>query len=207
MAEGKITITILGMGGSGSAGSGGSSGGAERDKKPAQMAMDTLRKFMHPLQTGESAIREGVTSLLGDSGGAIAAVGVGSKVLSDAVSTAYSVAMMEHNRYFSLREDYISQNKMNMFQTQVTTAKSILSSFASGVLSGAAAGAAGGAGGMAVGAVVGGISSLVNVGVRLEAQKKQKIEQYNMQINAINAQMEFMSSRASLINGGRGTEN
>lgn len=205
MAEGKITITILGEGG-GEKSSGGSSGG-KKEKSPAQIAMDTLRKVMHPIQTGESALQDGLRSLMGDSGEAVAAVGIGAKVLSDAVSTAYSVAIMEHNRYFSLREDYISQNKMNMFLTQMRTAKSILSSFASGVLSGAAGGAAGGVGGVAVGAVVGGVSSLVNMGVRLEAQKKQKIEQYNMQINAINAQMEFMSSRASLINGGRGTEN
>lgn len=205
MAEGKITITILGEGG-GTKSSGSSSGG-EKEKSPAQIAMDTLRKVMHPIQTGESALQDGLRSLMGDSGEAVAAVGVGSKVLSDAVSTAYSVAMMEHNRYFSLREDYISQNKMNMFQTQMSTAKSILTSFSSGVLTGAAAGAAGGIGGVVVGAAVGGVSSLINTGVRLEAQKKQKIEQYNMQLNAINAQTEFMSSRASLINGGRGTEN
>ena len=72
--------------------------------------------------------------------------------------------------------------------------------------SGGAAGLAGGPVGVAVGAIVGGIASTANTVFKMDTAKKQKIEQYNMQLNAVNAQTQFSASRASLVNGGRGTE-
>lgn len=200
MAEGKITITILGEGGKG------------KDKEiedktpdPGKSVYSTLNKILHPLKTVEGAINTNVIQPMGK--GAVAAVGIGAKVVSDALSTAYSLAMSEHNRYFTLTEDYLAQNKMNAIQTSINTTKSFLSSAASGAMAGAAAGLAGGPAGVVIGALIGGATSIVKTGIEAENAKNAKIEQYNMQLNATNAQTNFMASRASLVNGGRGTEN
>lgn len=204
MAEGKITITILG-GGNGTGDGGG--GGEDKEKDPSQIVLNSLNKIVHPVQTAKNAVKEGAIESLGGGGGAVAVVGGGLKLLSDALSTAYSVAMMEHNRYFTLREDYLAQNKMNMIQSQISTTKTMLSSIGSNALQygaiGMAAGPVGAVVGAAVGAVIGGVKS----GISLATERDQKIEQYNMQLNATNAQTSFMASRASLVNGGRGTEN
>lgn len=201
MANGEITITILGEGG---AGDGGTTG--KKEKTPADLMREGLNKVLHPLRTAQEGVKDAVIDLFGGGSGATAAVGIGAKVLSDALSTAYSIAMMELNRYFTLTEDYLGQNKMNAIQTQIGTAKSMLSSVGSGAAIGAAIGTVAGPGGVAVGAVIGAISSGVKTGILAKTERDQKVEQHNMQLNAINAQTNFMASRASLVNGGRGTE-
>lgn len=202
--DGKITITILGGGEGSSSGGSSGSGGGGKEKSPAKLMMERIKKLLHPIQTVEGEIQNFLNDNL--TGGQLAAVGIAAKVLKEAASTAYSVCLMEHNRYFSLKEDYIAQNKMNVLQTQISTGKSILSSIASGAFSGMAAGLAGGPVGVAVGAIVGSIASTANTVFKMDTAKKQKIEQYNMQLNAVNAQTQFSASRASLVNGGRGTE-
>lgn len=205
MANGEIIITILSEGGSGTGDGGGEK--KKKEKSPADLMREGLNKVLHPIQTSVEGLKDATIDFLGGSSGATAAVGIGAKVIGDALSTAYSIAMMEHNRYFTLTEDYLGQNKMNAIQTQIGTAKSMLSSIGSGAAAGAAAGAVtGNIGVMAVGAVIGAISSGVKTGIMTRAERDQKIEQHNMQLNAINAQTEFMASRASLVNGGRGTE-
>lgn len=201
MANGEITITILGEGGAGD-------GGAtkKKEKTPADLMREGLNKVLHPLRTAQEAVKDAAIDLLGGSGGATAAVGIGAKVLSDALAMAYSIAMMEHNRYFTLTEDYLGQNKMNVIQTQIGTAKSMLSSIGSGAAAGMAAGMAGGPVAMAIGTVIGAITSGAKAVITTKMQTDQKVEQHNMQLNAINAQTNFMASRASLVNGGRGTE-
>ena len=203
MANGEITITILGEGGAGDGGGGTTN---KKEKTPAELMREGLNKVLHPLRTAQEGAKDAVIDLLGGSGGATAAVGIGAKVLSDALSTAYSIAMMELNRYFTLTEDYLGQNKMNAIQTQIGTAKSMLSSVGSGAAIGAAIGTVAGPGGVAVGAVIGAISSGVKTGILAKTERDQKVEQHNMQLKAINAQTNFMASRASLVNGGRGTE-
>ena len=201
MANGEITITILGEGGAGD-------GGAieKKEKTPADLMREGLNKILHPLRTAQEGVKDAAIDLLGGSGGATAAVGIGAKVLSDALAMAYSIAMMEHNRYFTLTEDYLGQNKMNVIQTQIGTAKSMLSSIGSGAAAGMAAGMAGGPVAMAIGTVIGAITSGAKAVITTKMQTDQKVEQHNMQLNAINAQTNFMASRASLVNGGRGTE-
>lgn len=201
MANGEITITILGEGGSGDGGATG-----KKEKTPADLMREGLNKVLHPLRTAQEAVKDAAIDLLGGSGGATAAVGIGAKVLSDALAMAYSIAMMEHNRYFTLTEDYLGQNKMNVIQTQIGTAKSMLSSIGSGAAAGMAAGMAGGPVAMAIGTVIGAITSGAKAVITTKMQTDQKVEQHNMQLNAINAQTNFMASRASLVNGGRGTE-
>lgn len=207
MAEGKITITIIGIDGGGGGGGDDSSVKKKKEKKPADIMQEALNKIFHPIKSAESAIKDTAVDLLGGSNTAIAAVGLGAEVLGDALSTAYSIAMMEHNRYFTLTEDYVGQNKINIVQTQIGTAKSMLSSIGSGAIRGGVIGSVAGPIGTAIGAVVGSISSGIKTGIMKKAERDQKIEQSNMQLNAINAQTEFMASRANLINGGRGTEN
>ena len=201
MANGEITITILGEGGTGDGGATG-----KKEKTPADLMREGLNKVLHPLRTAQEAVKDAAIDLLGGSGGATAAVGIGAKVLSDALAMAYSIAMMEHNRYFTLTEDYLGQNKMNVIQTQIGTAKSMLSSIGSGAAAGMAAGMAGGPVAMAIGTVIGAITSGAKAVITTKMQTDQKVEQHNMQLNAINAQTNFMASRASLVNGGRGTE-
>lgn len=201
MANGEITITILGEGG---AGDGGTTG--KKEKTPADLMREGLNKVLHPLRTAQEGVKDAVIDLFGGGSGATAAVGIGAKVLSDALAMAYSIAMMEHNRYFTLTEDYLGQNKMNVIQTQIGTAKSMLSSIGSGAAAGMAAGMAGGPVAMAIGTVIGAITSGAKAVITTKMQTDQKVEQHNMQLNAINAQTNFMASRASLVNGGRGTE-
>lgn len=205
MAEGKITITILGEGGDGSGKGGGSS--SKKEKTPAELISQTIQKLAHPLRSAGELAESSLIELLGGSGSVVAATAVTGKVLADAASTAYQITMMEHSRYFSLREDYIGQNKMSAFQSQMGTAKSLLSSIGSGAAAGATMGlASGNIAGVAVGAIVGGVSSAVKNIINARVARDQKIEQYNMQLNATNVQTQFMSSRASLVNGGKGTE-
>lgn len=203
MANGSIKITILGSGD----GSGTGGGQKKKEKTSGDIMMDNLKKIMHPIKTTTEGVEQSLIGALGGGGGAVMAVGLGVKLVSDAASEVFSIAMMEHNRYFTLREDYIGQNKMSMLQTQMNTSKALLSSITSGALAGAATGlATGNPLVIAAGAVIGGVSSGVKTGLDMRIQRDQKIEQYNMQLNATNAQTQFMASRASLINGGRGTE-
>ena len=203
MANGSIKITILGSGdGSGTGGQ-----QKKKEKTSGDIMMDNLKKIMHPTKTITEGVEQSLIEALGGSEGAVMAVGLGEKLVSDVASVAFSIAMMEHNRYFTLREDYIGQNKMSMFQTQMNASKSLLSSIMGGALAGAAKGlATGNPLAIATGAVFGGVSSGIKTGIDMRIQRDQKIEQYNMQLNATNAQTQFMASRASLINGGRGTE-
>lgn len=203
MANGDVKITIIG----GGDGSGDGGGRKKKEKTPAEMMFDSIKKLLHPVQTAKSVAEESAINVLGGNGKSAMVVGLGAKIVTDVAQEAYSIAVMEHNRYFTLREDYIGQNKMNAIQTQMGTAKSLLSSIVGGAIAGAAIGTSSANPlGVAVGAVVGGVTSGVKAGLNLRIQRDQKIEQYNMQLNATNAQTQFMASRASLVNGGRGTE-
>lgn len=205
MANGSIKITILGSGnGSGE----GEQIKKKKEKSPADKMLDSVKELAHPLQSAEDKIMDDIKSLAGThAGGVLAGIGIGAKVLEDAASTLINIATVETNRYFSLREDYISQNMLNNFQKSLNTGKSLLSSLGAGAVSGAMAGMAGGPVGVAIGAIVGGGTSLAKTIVNLETTKLQQVEQYNMQLNATNAQTQFMATRASLVNGGRSTEN
>jgi hypothetical protein len=103
------------------------------------------------------------------------------------------------NRHFSLKENYLAQNKMNMFNEQMGALKSTTSTIGSSIVMGAMAGGI-------PGAVIGGAYGVVKSAIDIDVQKGQKIEQYNMQLNATNAQTQFSASRAALVNGSRGTE-
>lgn len=120
-------------------------------------------------------------------------------IMSKTEQLLVNTANIEMNRFFSLKEDYMSQNAVNMLKQEVSTIKSIASSTLAGVMTGAK----GGIVGMAVGGVIGTAYGVANAVI----SKNQQIEQYNMQLNTINMQVSYGERRASLVNGGRGTEN
>lgn len=206
MANGDIKITIIGSGdGSGSGESGG--GRKKKEKTPEQIARDKLHKILNPVQTTKNELKSEIEARFGEkAGGIIGTIGIASKLISDAASTAYKIVMMEHSRYFSLREDYISQNKMNMIQSQLSSAKSLASSIVGNASTYGLMGALGGPVEAAVGAVIGGVVGATKSIINIETQNLQTQEQYNMQLNAISAETQFAASRANLINGGKGTE-
>lgn len=204
MANGDIKITILG---SGNGGENGGDGRKKKEKTPEQIARNKLQKALHPIQTAKSNLEDAVEARFGEkAGGIIGSIGMASKLLGDVASTTYKITMMEANRYFSLREDYISQNKINMIQSQISSAKSLTMSVLGSAASYGFLGAQGGPVGAAVGAVVGAAVGAVKGTINIETQNLQAREQYNMQLNAISAQTNFAASRANLINNGKGTE-
>ena len=203
MANGDVKITIIG----GGDGSGDGGGRKKKEKTPEQIARSKLQKVLHPVQTAKEELESRVEARFGEkAGGIIGTIGIMAKLIGDAASMTYQVTIMEANRYFSLKEDYISQNKINMIQSQLSSAKSLAGSILSSAGSYGFLGASGGPVGAAVGAVIGGAVGAVKGIINIGTQNLQKQEQYNMQLNAITAQTQFSASRANLINGGKGTE-
>ena len=182
----KIIIEIVSKDGGGGAGAADGSAASGRKDDPNSYIRKSLTGMFHPINSLEST--------LSNKGQWAFEMG------KQAVSEAYNIALMEHNRYFTLKEDYIGQNEMAMFTKTVDTAKGILGGVASGAISG---GAAAGIYGAIIGAVAGGVTSVWNA----RKTALQTLEQYQMQLNATNKQTSFAERRASLVNGGKGTEN
>lgn len=145
------------------------------------------QKLAHPIKTLESIVFEK------SSGRTFATiVGVAAGLVSNA-------ALMEFNRYTTLKENYMAENMMNNLKQSVGTLSRI------GASAGAFAvqGAIFGPGGAALGALAGVTLGVVNA----EKNKAMQIDQYERQLNQINLHTSFNESRASLVNGNRGTEN
>lgn len=195
MADGVIEIIIGGDGGGGSESGSQVSGRKERAKNPHDAFVNKLDSLLHPGQTAKSKLMQ----TLKDNPAQIAQAGAILYMVKDMASTAWRYANMELNRSFSLKENYLAQNKMNMFHQQMGALKSTVSTIGSSVMMGAAAGGP-------WGAVAGLAYGVVKSAVDITVQKEQKMEQYNMQLNATNAQTQFSASRAALVNGSRGTE-
>lgn len=197
MADGVIEIIIGGT--AEMEGSGGGSG--SKEKSSEDIFSDKIQKLAHPINTAKGAVRKGLESVLGKAGTAGALYFVG-----NAVSTAYRLARMELNRSFSLKENYLAQNKITAFESEMGAIKGIASTMGSSIAMGAMAGSSFGPVGTIIGAVFGtaygGVTSAMNV----QIQKAETMERHNMQLNATNAQTEFSASRAALVNGSRGTE-
>lgn len=198
MADGVIEI-IIGSGEGGGTGSGG--GGAARKKEkasnPHEAFANKLDSFMHPIRTGQAELMKNLKQNLKPENVAKASAAI--FVIKDIASQIWRYGNMELNRHFSLRENYLAQNKINMFHQQMDSIKGVASSIGSSVAMGAIAG---GPVGAAAGLIYGAAKTAIDVTVK----KEQKMEQYNMQLNATNAQTQFSASRAALVNGGRGTE-
>lgn len=197
MAEGVIEIII-----GGTAEMGGAGGGSDsKEKSQEDIYLDKVKKIAHPVQSAKGVARQGLESVLGKAGVAGALYFVG-----NAASTAYRLAKMELNRSFSLKENYLAQNKMTAFESEMGAIKGIASTMGSSIAMGAMAGSAFGPVGTVVGAVFGTVYGGVTSAMNVQIQKAETMERHNMQLNATNAQTEFSASRAALVNGSRGTE-
>lgn len=185
----KIEIEILG----GTTSSGGQGEGGSKktvtEPDPNEILARDLQKIFHPIKTWEYDLAEKSKYVYG-----------GLQLAKQAGSIIDSAIYMEHNRYFTLKEDYIGQARMNIVKGEISNATSILGAATSGAMAGATIG---GVPGAVIGAIVG---SGLSIG-QMHIQKQQKIEQYQMQLNTANMETTFAESRASLINGGHGTEN
>ncbi len=182
--ERKIVVEIL-------SGAGDTQVGGETDKTkkndPKKILSKQLNTILHPIQSLEKEI-------LGTNSQWILSMA------NQAISMVKSAVDYEHNRFFTLKEDYIGANTYANVKQGISNAASIFGSFGAGAISGAVAAGP-------VGAIVG---SLVSGGFTIAnkvVSKLQKQESYQMSLNSTNAQTSFGASRASLYDGGRGTEN
>lgn len=200
MAEGKITITIL------DGGDGSDEKKEKQEKTPAQKMLDKVNKIAHPLKTLGDKAENNVKQMLGGGAGATAMVAGAIKLGSEVLSLATYYAKLEFNRYFTLKEDYVGQNKISEIQAYSGTVKSMLSSIGSDAIAGAMVGSYFGLAGVVVGGVLGGAFGGGISAIKAKTETAQKIEQVNMQMNATNMQTQFSATRAGLVNGSRGTE-
>ena len=126
------------------------------------------------------------------------------RIISEAKSTAYELisgaVSFGKDRYFSLKEDYLSENVYNQVSSIVSKGKSFISSGVSGAKIGKQIG--GGVGGV-VGAVAG-----VALTIPMQYINYQKrMSSHFQQLNATNAQTSFQAKRAGLENEGQNTLN
>ena len=111
------------------------------------------------------------------------------------------------NRYFSLKEDYLSENVYNNIKSGVTKGLGMASSLISGAAAGAKTGCVLGPVGTAVGAVLGASVGGFGYGLNQYVQYQQKMSGYYQQLNATNAQTQFQAKRLGLSNEGQNTLN
>ncbi len=111
------------------------------------------------------------------------------------------------NRYFSLKEDYLSENVYNNIKSGVTKGLGMASSLISGAAAGAKTGSIFGPVGTVVGAVLGASVGGFGYGLNQYVQYQQKMSGYYQQLNATNAQTQFQAKRLGLSNEGQNTLN
>lgn len=111
------------------------------------------------------------------------------------------------NRYFSLKEDYLSENVYNNIKSGVTKGLGMANSLISGAAVGAKTGSVFGPVGTAVGAVLGASVGGFGYGLNQYVQYQQKMSGYYQQLNATNAQTQFQAKRLGLSNEGQNTLN
>lgn len=111
------------------------------------------------------------------------------------------------NRYFSLKEDYLSENVYNNIKSGVTKGLGMANSLISGAAAGAKTGSVFGPVGTAVGAVLGASVGGFGYGANQYVQYQQKMSGYYQQLNATNAQTQFQAKRLGLSNEGQNTLN
>jgi hypothetical protein len=203
MADGVIEIIIGGAdGGGGSAG--GSGALPNKEKKPENMIAKIIDMIRHPLKSAENVGMDYLKSYA--SAGKVAAAAGAAYLVKDVAQGLWQYGNMELNRHFSLKENYLAQNKMTAFNSSMSALKGIASTIGSSTAAGAAIGFQAGPVGAALGAVVGMAYGSIKSVATIQIQKAEHMERHNMQLNATNAQTQFSASRAALVNGSRGTE-
>ena len=129
-------------------------------------------------------------------------------VASQSEQIAKTAITMGWNRYTTLQEDYLAENRVNNIEISINNVKSIADSTVNGANTGAKLGASvGGPVGGAIGAAVGAVTGAAFWGVQNHLKNQQKLQGYYKQLNETNFQTYLDASRAGLVNNGRGTEN
>jgi outer membrane lipoprotein SlyB len=129
-------------------------------------------------------------------------------VASQTKQTITTAVSMGWNRYTTLQEDYIAENRINNIETSLNTVKSISEATIQGANNGAKLGSAiGGPVGGAIGYAVGAVTGVAFWGVNQHLKNQQKLSGYYQQLNQTNFQTYLDSSRAGLVDNGRGTQN
>lgn len=182
-----VTIRIVGGGGSGD------SSGKETKKKSVEF--DPRKILSKALDDAFPTLAKVKNSEL-----AQFTIKKAGAVLSSSVSYAT-------NRYFSLKEDYLSENVYNNIKSGVTKGLGMANSLISGATAGAKTGSVFGPVGTAVGAVLGASVGGFGYGLNQYVQYQQKMSGYYQQLNATNAQTQFQAKRLGLSNEGQNTLN
>lgn len=160
-------------------------GGSSGDGGSKKSSVENLKRIIHPVKTLLNELTE-KNELVG-------------YFASESVKSVTRAAKSEINRYYTLREDYLSQRTIE----NVNVALNKVQTLGSSILSGASAGSFGGPVTSAVGAVAGAGFWTINelIGMRSAGSN------YYQQLNSANFQASFSQVRAGLIDNGRGTEN
>ncbi len=182
-----VTIRIVGGGGSGDSG--------EKKTKKKSVEFDPRKILSKALDDAFPTLAKVKNSEL-----AQFTIKKAGAVLNSSVSYAT-------NRYFSLKEDYLSENVYNNIKSGVTKGLGMASSLISGAAAGAKTGSVFGPVGTAVGAVLGASVGGFGYGLNQYVQYQQKMSGYYQQLNATNAQTQFQAKRLGLSNEGQNTLN
>lgn len=182
-----VTIRIVGGGGSGDS--------SEKETKKKSVEFDPRKILSKALDDAFPTLAKVKNSEL-----AQFTIKKAGAVLSASVSYAT-------NRYFSLKEDYLSENVYNNIKSGVTKGLGMANSLISGAAVGAKTGSVFGPIGTAVGAVLGASVGGFGYGLNQYVQYQQKMSGYYQQLNATNAQTQFQAKRLGLSNEGQNTLN
>lgn len=160
-------------------------GGEKKDGEKNVGGLGNLTRALHPVRLLLSEVTE-KNQLVG-------------YIFTESVISVNKAAKSEINRYYTLREDYLSQRTIE----NVNVALNKVQTLGSSVLNGASAGSFVGGAGIIAGVVVGAASWGINeiIGIRNAGSN------YYQQLNSTNFQTSFSQVRAGLIDNGRGTEN
>lgn len=123
---------------------------------------------------------------------------------NQAINIATSAASYSLNRYFSVKEDYLSENVYNEISSKFSVVKSAYSGGKKGAQLG---GSIGGGWGALIGAVVGTVWGGATNALQKHIDYQKKMSGYYQQLNATNAQTEFQAKRLGLSNEGQNTIN
>lgn len=160
-------------------------GGNSAPKKDGGGGLGDVTRALHPVRHLLSEVTE-KNELVG-------------YFFTQAVNNVSKAAKSEVNRYYTLREDYLSQKTLE----NVNTAVSKVQGLGMSALTGASAGSFTGPVGTVVGAVVG----VASWGVQEFIAMRNTGSNYYQQLNGMNFQTSFGQVRAGLVDNGRGTEN
>ena len=121
------------------------------------------------------------------------------RALNEAASQLKSAVDYEFSKYYTTHDDYIGQRNYEIAKAQINLAVSVGTSLYSGMSMGASIGGP-------VGAAVGLAASAVSSGVNLALQYSRAMEQQQLKIDQMNAQLSYTRQRSgySLTSGSIG---